>query len=124
MSTMTDTLAEMIRDSVTNADASRAEWHRALDQVFNECVFAGDALDPLEPATSGHEEYPVSWVTDSDISASPADAAAMVWREVFRRGPWQPNNEEACVFVVTDPNTGRQVEIDLSEERFAHLFPR
>lgn len=122
MSTMTDTLAEMIRDSITDVDASRTEWHQALDQVFNEYVFAGDILDPLEPA-HGIAEYPVSWEIDWD-GTSPADAAAQVWREVFCRGSWQPNNEEACVFIVTDTNTGRQVEIDLSEERFAHLFPR
>lgn len=123
MSTMTDTLAETIRDSITAANATRAEWNRALDQVFDEQVFAGDALDPLEPATRDSEEYPVSWETCWD-GTSPADAAAFVWREVFRRGPWQPNNDEACVFTVTDSKTGRRVEIDVSEERFAHLFPR
>ncbi len=34
MSIIVDTLADQVRDSVSDADASREDWERALDQVF------------------------------------------------------------------------------------------
>lgn len=75
-------------------------------------------LDPLE---SGGPHL-VRWMVDGSENVSPAQAAADVWRDNFGRGPDRPGPDDACVFTVIDRATGRSVEIDLSEERFAHLF--
>lgn len=77
-----------------------------------------DALDPLK--TGG--PYQVSWSIDGDEDFSPAQAALHAWQQNFRRGAHQPTGDEACVFTVLDPTTDRSVEIDLSDEQFAHLF--
>ena len=34
MSIIVDTLADLVRDSITDADASREDWTRAVDQAF------------------------------------------------------------------------------------------
>ncbi|MFF1880248.1 hypothetical protein ACFVVC_02100 [Pseudarthrobacter sp. NPDC058196] len=107
-----DSLADLVHGAVSGADATREDFERALDQVFPR-----DQLDPLEG--TGSEEYLVGWAIDQD-AASPAEAARKVWREVFQRGPWQPGAHDGCIFTVS--RDGRRVEIDLSDERFAHLF--
>ncbi len=35
MSLHTDALADLVRQSVEDSDATREDWHRALDQVFD-----------------------------------------------------------------------------------------
>ncbi|MDP9903158.1 hypothetical protein [Arthrobacter bambusae] len=77
-----------------------------------------DALDPFQ--TDG--PYRVTWSIDGDEDSSPARAAANAWTQNFNRGAAQPCPDDACVFTVTDSKTGRSVDIDLSEEEFAHLF--
>ncbi len=126
MSTMSDLLAEQVRQSVSEGKATQEDWDRALDEVFAGVRPTGTPLqgetlplDPLEPSLIGTDEYAVSWRINQDAT-SPAEAAARVWRSVFRRGPFQPSADEACVMTVV--NGDRAVEIDLSEERFAHLF--
>jgi len=54
----------------------------------------------------------VKWEIDSDES-DPVEAARRVWRENFNRG--EPGPDDACVFEVTDPQTGATVTVDLSE---------
>lgn len=78
-------------------------------------------LDPLEPA-HGTESYQLTWQIDQD-GPSPAEAAVRVWQDIFSRGPFQPNAEDACVFEITDA-AGRRISIDLSDDRYAHLFTR
>jgi hypothetical protein len=111
-----DHLSDLIRQSVHDADVTREEWEQALRHVFGENA-------PLEPLqTQPHPtDYRLEWTIDQDAS-TPAAAAREIWRQVFRRGPFQPNADEACVFTVTDPCSGRSVEIDLSDEQFAALF--
>lgn len=113
MSTHIDALAALIEQSVIDSSATRADWLRALDQVFPIAE-----LDPLEPG-QGTEEYHLAWEIDSD-GTSPVDAAIDTWRQIFRRGYLQPSADDACVFEVTLGD--RSTQIDLSDERFAHLF--
>ncbi len=54
----------------------------------------------------------VTWIIDSEED-DPVEAARQVWRENFNRG--EPGPEDACVFEVTDPQTGTTVTVDLSE---------
>lgn len=108
MSLFVDLLAERIQDTVNDGDASRQEWQQALDQVF------GNA----EPATIMPGSYVLTWEIDEE-GESAAQAAALVWRRIFRRRG-RPSPDEACAFTVTDgENT---VEIDLSDEQYAPLF--
>lgn len=80
-----------------DADVSRQDWERALDQVFG-CDEV--TLDPLE--IEAHPiAYLVDWVIDQDAKSA-AEPAAGVWRQIFRRGPWQPNNGEACVLFTSE----------------------
>lgn len=54
----------------------------------------------------------VKWEINSDKS-DPVEAARQVWRENFNRG--EPGPDDACVFTVTDSQTGNTVTVDLSE---------
>lgn len=73
-------------------------------------------LDPMVPVPAG---VLIGWEISGEPDHSPAAAAAKVWQNVFgRRG--RPTSEEACVFEAFVG--GRSVTIDLSEDRFAHLF--
>lgn len=70
------------------------------------------ALAPAE-----HDDDLVSWTVTWTIdqeAATPAEAAAAVWREIF--GRWHATDGDACVFEVTDPATGKVHEIDLSND--------
>lgn len=116
MSTLSDTLADLVRDSVADAEATRQDWLIALDEVF-----PVQALDPLE-IHDEDTEYTLVWLIDHN-GPSPAMAARDVWCQVFDRGPVQPGPDETCVFTVsTSPD--RLVEIDLSDEQYADLFCR
>lgn len=66
----------------------------------------------LQPDTQLERTWSVSWVTDEE-ARSPLAAAHRIWADVFGRGTTGP--DDACVFVVTDPVTGRSVRVDLSE---------
>ena len=66
----------------------------------------------LQPDTQLEQTWSVSWVTDEE-ARSPLAAARRIWADVFGRVAAGPN--DACVFVVTDPVTGRSVRVDLSE---------
>lgn len=114
MSAFINTLAQQIIDSTIEAEATREDWLKALDQAFGH-----DDLDPLQKG-HGTENHRLAWEIDQDAT-SPAEAAVRVWRDVFRRGFLQPNDDEACVFTVAD-ETGRRTTIDLSDDRYAHLF--
>lgn len=108
-----DELAHIVQNSVSDAKATRADWQSTLDQVFG-----NPALEPL--AVQPHPaDYFVTWEINQD-GKTPAEAAAAVWQQIFRRGHLQPSADEACIFTVTEGD--RSVLIDLSEERFAHLF--
>lgn len=54
----------------------------------------------------------VTWFIDSDED-DPVEAARQVWRENFNRG--EPGPEDACVFQVTDHQTGTTITVDLAE---------
>lgn len=115
MSLHIDALADLVRQSVDDSDATREDWLRAVDQVFPR--EQEPELDPFVPIAG---EPPIFWEVNCDEDVSPAEAAKRVWQRLFRRGTSQPAADKACVFtVVVD---GREVEIDLSEERYAHLF--
>lgn len=75
-------------------------------------------LDPLNDSGS----YVVKWTIDGEENLTPAQAALRTWQQNFRRGAHKPTSDEACVFTVLDPTTGRSIDIDLSDARFAHLF--
>lgn len=62
----------------------------------------------------------LSWDITYD-GKSAAEAAIAVWQQTFRRGPFQPNAGEACVFTMTN-GSGDTAEVDLSDEKFAGLF--
>jgi hypothetical protein len=64
------------------------------------------------PALSEDHPWVVSWTIDSNAS-SPEEAAAKIWREVFGRD--FAGTDDACTFTVTDVESGKSVEIDLSE---------
>lgn len=98
-------------------DHANASLRLARPLMRPECI-SDQMTDPLDPA-HGTEEYALTWEISGEGS-SPADAAARVWREVFRRAPWQPNDDEACVFRVTGADGS--VQVDLSGEEFTHLF--
>lgn len=112
MSLHVDALADLVRQSVIDSEATREEWLRAVDQVFPQ--------EPLDPFAPFQGEPPISWEVNGDEGISPAEAAKRVWQQFFRHGTSQPSSEEACVFTVSVGNG--KVEIDLSDERFAHLF--
>ena len=77
-------------------------------------------LDPLEP---NHDRLLVTWRIDDipSYDRSPAAAAARVWRDLTGR-TGQPGPDECCVFTVSDPVSGADAEIDISDEQYAHLF--
>lgn len=115
MSIFIDELAKLAQQSIDDADATREDWERALDQVF-----PIEHLDALR--VEAHPvEHRLAWEIDQDGNSA-AEAAITVWQQVFRRGPFQPNADEACVFTVTNPETGDTAEVDLSDEKFADLF--
>lgn len=62
--------------------------------------------------------FRLTWAIDAE-GPSYAAAAAEIWRTVFGRDG-QPGPDEACVFTVEEP--GATVVIDLSDEKYAHLF--
>lgn len=77
-------------------------------------------LDPFAPPTTTLNI--ITWeISDVIEGASPAREVVEIWTKIFNRGPFQPTSEEACVFTVTDRD-GRSVQIDLSDEKYAHLF--
>lgn len=114
MSIFIDELAKLAQQSIDDADATREDWERALDQVF-----PVEHLDALH-VEAHPEEYNLSWDITYD-GKSAAEAAIAVWQQVFRRGPFQPNADEACVFTVTN-GRGDIAEVDLSDEKFTDLF--
>lgn len=114
MSILIDELAKLAQQSIDDADATRQDWERALDQVF-----PVEHLDALH--VEAHPEgYNLSWDITYD-GKSAAEAAIAVWQQVFRRGPFQPNADEACVFTVTN-GRGDTAEVDLSDGKFTDLF--
>ena len=60
----------------------------------------------------------VEWnINHTEGESTPREAAEAVWREIF--GRTQADTDDACVFFVTDPLTGEQVEVDLSSTPLA-----
>lgn len=56
--------------------------------------------------------YRLMWVIDV-VGETPTAAAQEVWEDVFGRSFASP--DDACVFSVTDMETGTITEVDLSE---------
>ncbi|MFI9629272.1 hypothetical protein [Streptomyces sp. NPDC052042] len=96
--------------------AASVPEHRTDDEP------SGASADGLDPDTVVPGSSLVQWKVDSDEDVTPAQAALDTWREHFGRDDGRPPNEECCVFTVVGEH-GRSVVIDLSDERYAHLFP-
>lgn len=154
MSVFIDTLAQIITESISDAEATREDWQKAVDQAFaneetlklseticgrhggrwgddetcQDCTdidgnprpLPADADTCLDPLQLCENACTVTWVIDADEDISPAQAAINVWQENFRRGTGRPGPDEACVFTIT--NGSRSTQLDLFDERFAHLF--
>lgn len=88
-----------------------------MDHVF------GIAVQPAPPGLlQGPDSSCVpTWPIDEENFSAAREAVAG-WQDVFTRGAGQPGPEESCVVTVIDPRTGAAALIDLSDERFAHLF--
>lgn len=114
MSIFIDELAKLAQQSIDDSDATRQDWERALDQVF-----PVEHLDALH-VEAHSEEYSLVWEITQD-GKSAAEAAIAAWQQTFRRGPFQPNADEACVFTMTN-GSGDTAEVDLSDEKFTDLF--
>jgi hypothetical protein len=77
-------------------------------------------LDPNEttpiseafPLPDTHE-WEVAWKIDG-YGSTPEEAAAKVWRDVF--GRTLAGTDDACVFIVTDVESGESTRVDLSED--------
>ncbi|MEO3931376.1 hypothetical protein WMO79_00990 [Micrococcaceae bacterium Sec7.4] len=77
-------------------------------------------LDPDEtteisealPLPETHE-WEIAWEVDG-YGSSPEEAAARVWRDIF--GRTVAGTDDACVFTVTDAESGESVRVDLSED--------
>ncbi|MCB5280589.1 hypothetical protein [Arthrobacter sp. ES1] len=76
-------------------------------------------LDPNETTRISEElplpdthEWEVAWKIDG-YGSSPEEAAAKVWRNVFGRSV--AGADDACVFIVTDVESGESTRVDLSE---------
>ena len=111
-----------IQELAARDDAFWAAYDNLRRRVIarlNEIVGLSEfELDPLAPEPGGLH---VEWEIDADDGGlSPAQAAIDIWRRVFRRGTTQPSAGDACVFLVSSGH--HAVQVDLSEERYAHLF--
>lgn len=124
MSLFIDTLADQIRQSIDDADATREDWTTAIAQVFGSDHAAPSETEPhqFDPLEPSDESLLVAWQIDSDESVSPAQAALQAWQRNFRRGNDRPTADDACVFDVSQGD--RRVQVDLSDPQFAHLFKR
>ncbi len=74
-----------------------------------------DELQEISEELPLSEEHPwtISWAIDS-TGSSPEEAAAKIWREVF--GRTLAGTDDACVFTVADPESGKSVKVDLSQD--------
>lgn len=54
MSLISDALADTVRDSVESAEATREDWERAIDQVFDT---EDDTATPVEPGKYGWIDF-------------------------------------------------------------------
>lgn len=115
MSVFVDTLSEMVQSSL-ESEATREDWQRAIDQVFGK-------PEPLDPFEDRPAERLVAWEIDAE-GPNPAAAALDVWVRSFGYSHQRPGPDDPCVFIVTDRNTDRSVQIDLSDDQYAHLFHR
>lgn len=124
MSIFIDTLADQIRQSIDDADATREDWVAAIAQVFGSDHATPSEIEPsqIDPFEPSDESLLVAWQIDSDEGISPAQAALKAWKQNFRRGDAQPTADDACVFDVSQGD--RRVQVDLSDPQFAHLFKR
>lgn len=129
MSTMTDHLESELREARTaGADLEnilqavrRVYGDTALRTAIAEAVqmaFDDEASDPLAQHPED-TEFDLSW-NIAAYGTSPAAAAASLWREYFENSGLQPAPDRACVFTVHFDDHG--LEIDLSDQQFAHLF--
>ena len=81
-------------------------------------AFDDEASDPLAQHPED-TEFNLSW-NIAAYGTSPAAAAASLWRDYFDDSGLQPAQDRACVFTVHFDAHG--LEIDLSDQQFAHLF--
>lgn len=74
-----------------------------------------DELQEISEELPLSEDHPwtVSWEIDS-TGSSPEEAAAKIWRDVF--GRTLAGTDDACVFTVTDAESGESMRIDLSHD--------
>lgn len=77
-------------------------------------------LDPDETTTISEafplpedHKWKVAWAIDG-YGSNPEEAAAKVWRDVFGRSV--AGTDDACVFIVTDVESGQSTRVDLSED--------
>ncbi|MDX3020078.1 hypothetical protein [Streptomyces acidiscabies] len=108
MSILIDTLVMAVRDSVTDAEATREDWVRAINLTFGQ----GAAPAERDPTAERDTAWLVSWEIDAE-GGSPLGAARQVWADIFGRDG--ATDEDACVFTVIDNTTGQSVVIDLSD---------
>lgn len=122
MSIFIDALADQIRQSIDDADATREDWVAAIAQVFGSDHAAPSEIEPrqIDPFEPSDESLLVAWQIDSEEEISPAQAALQAWRRNFRRGDTQPTADDACVFDVSQGNL--RIQVDLSDPQFAYLF--
>ncbi|MCX4573290.1 hypothetical protein OHB41_08870 [Streptomyces sp. NBC_01571] len=99
MSIRIDTLAMTVRDSVTDADATREDWIRAINLAFDQ----GSAPAELDPTTERDTAWLVSWEIDAE-GGSALGAARQVWADIFGRDG--ATDGDTCVFTVVDKATG------------------
>lgn len=73
-----------------------------------------EAVAQISEEATYSEDHPwdVSWKIDS-TGSTPEEAAAKVWRDTFGRN--FAGTDDACLFTVTDVETGESVRVDLSE---------
>ncbi|MEW1548383.1 hypothetical protein [Streptomyces tsukubensis] len=108
MSILIDTLAMTVRDSVTDAGATREDWIRAINLTFDE----GSAPAEFDPTAERDTAWLVRWEIDVEGSSA-LGAARQVWADIFGRD--SATDGDACVFAVIDNATGQSVVIDLSD---------
>lgn len=119
MSILVDELASLVRQAVGDADATREDWERALDQAFGDNgTHTAAATERTRIAPSGGPDNPPQWhisweIDDCDQSKTPLEAAARVWFDTF--GRTAAAADDACVFLVTNSSTRVVTPIDLSE---------
>jgi hypothetical protein len=74
-----------------------------------------EAVAQISEEATYSEDHPwdVSWKIAS-TGSTPEEAAAKVWRDVFGRD--FAGSDDACLFTVTDVESGESTRVDLSED--------